>query len=66
MSKLPAITSEKLIKILETLGFRLDHSSRSHFIFYHHLTKRRAAVPRPPRVFPQGKAVSILREAGVT
>jgi len=65
MSKLPAITSDKLIKILEVIGFRLDHSSGSHFIFYHHLTKRRAVVPRHSKDLPKGTTASILREAGI-
>jgi predicted RNA binding protein YcfA (HicA-like mRNA interferase family) len=40
MSKLPAITPKKLIKILEKLGFKLDHSTGSHFIFYNPKTKK--------------------------
>lgn len=32
MSKLPVITARKLIKILEKLGFVLDHKTGSHFI----------------------------------
>jgi len=33
MPKLPVLTSKKLIKALEKMGFRLDHKTGSHFIF---------------------------------
>jgi predicted RNA binding protein YcfA (HicA-like mRNA interferase family) len=34
MPKLHVLTSKKLIKILEGLGFVLDHQTGSHLIFY--------------------------------
>lgn len=34
MPRLLPFTSKKLIKILESLGFQLDHTTGSHFIFY--------------------------------
>lgn len=66
MLKLPIITSKKLIKILEKIGFQLDHTTGSHFIFYHPQTKKRAVVPYHIKDLPKGTLMSILREAGIT
>ena len=35
MPKLHSINPKKLSKILKKFGFRLDHFTGSHFIFYH-------------------------------
>lgn len=66
MPKLPVITAKKLIKILEKLGFQLDHKTGSHFIFYNSINKRRAVVPFHTRDLPRGTVMSILKQAGLT
>jgi len=66
MPKLLIITSKKLIKILKKIGFQLDHTTGSHFIFYHPQTKKRAVVPYHIKDLPKGTLMSILREAGIT
>lgn len=66
MPKLPSITSKKLIKILKSFGFHLDHSSGSHFVFYNPKTKKRAVVPYHTQDLPKGTVMNILREAGIT
>ncbi len=66
MPKLPALTSKKLIRILEKLGFQLDHKTGSHFIFYDPKTKRRAVVPFHNKDLPKGTCLSILKQAGIT
>ncbi|MBU1045719.1 type II toxin-antitoxin system HicA family toxin [Patescibacteria group bacterium] len=40
MPKLSALTSKKLLRVLKDLGFRLDHTTGSHFVFYHPKTKK--------------------------
>lgn len=65
MSKLLNLNPEKLIKILNKLGFLLDHKTGSHFIFYNSLTKRRAVVPCHKKDLPKGTLLSILKEAGI-
>ena len=65
MPKLPNLTSKKLIQILEQLGFQLDHTTGSHFVFYHSQTKRRATVPFHRKDLPKGTLMTILREAGI-
>jgi len=66
MPKLPSINSKKLIKILGSLGFKLDHSTGSHFIFYSPETRKRAVIPYHVKDLPKGTTMNILREAGIT
>lgn len=64
MPKLPAVKPREIIRFLERNGFVLDHSSGSHFVYYHPASKRRAGVPQHNREVPKGILVSLLREAG--
>jgi predicted RNA binding protein YcfA (HicA-like mRNA interferase family) len=64
MSKLPAVRPREIIRFFERNGFALDHSSGSHFVFYHSVSKRRAVVPKHNRDMPKGTLMSPLREAG--
>jgi predicted RNA binding protein YcfA (HicA-like mRNA interferase family) len=66
MPKLPALRPREVIRLLEQNGFVLDHTSGSHLIFYHQVSKRRAVVPRHNRDMPKGTLLSLLREAGFT
>ena len=66
MPKLPVISYKKLVKILVKFGFQLDHTTGSHFIFYHPQTKKRAVVPRHLKDLPKGTLMSILREVGIS
>ena len=66
MPKLPVLTPKKLIRILEKLGFQLDHTTGSHFVFYHPASKRRAVVPCHAKDLPKGTVLSILRQASIT
>jgi len=65
MPKLPALTPQQVIKILERRGFILDHSSGSHRLYYHPTTKRRVTVPFHHRDLPKGTLISILKQAGI-
>jgi predicted RNA binding protein YcfA (HicA-like mRNA interferase family) len=66
MSKLPVITSKKLVRILNKIGFQLDHKTGSHFIFYNPKSKKRTVVPYHIKDLPQGTLMNILKEAGIT
>ncbi|MCT8336566.1 addiction module toxin, HicA family [Methanoculleus sp. Afa-1] len=54
MPKLPALTAQKVMKILEKKGFVLDRVKGSHHIFYQLETKRRVVVPVHGRDLPPG------------
>jgi predicted RNA binding protein YcfA (HicA-like mRNA interferase family) len=64
MPRLPAVRPREVIRFLERNGFVLDHTSGSHFIYYHPESRRRAVVPRHSRDLPKGTLMSLLREAG--
>ncbi|MBZ5684532.1 MAG: type II toxin-antitoxin system HicA family toxin [Acidobacteriia bacterium] len=66
MSKLPSIRPRQVIRFLERNGFVLDHTSGSHYIYYHPSSRRRAVVPQHNRDLPKGTLMSLLREAGFT
>ena len=66
MPNLPVLTPKKLIRILEKLGFQLDHTTGSHFVFYHSASRRRTVVPCHAKDLPKGTVLSILRQAGIT
>jgi predicted RNA binding protein YcfA (HicA-like mRNA interferase family) len=66
MPKLPSLTPQKVIKILEKKGFILDRTKGSHHIYYHPETRRRVVVPFHKRDLPKGTLLEILRQAGIS
>ena len=65
MPKLPSLTPQKVIKILEKNGFILDRIKGSHHIYYHLETKRMVVVPFHKRDLPKGTLLEILKQAGI-
>ncbi|WP_333582559.1 type II toxin-antitoxin system HicA family toxin [Methanoculleus bourgensis] len=65
MPKLPALTPQKVINILEKKGFVLSRVKGSHHLFYHPETKCRVVVPVHGRDLPTGTLLEILKQAGV-
>ena len=65
MTKLPVLTSSEIIKIIKHKGFQLDHSTGSHFIFYHDISKRRVVAPFHNSDLPKGTPLSIIKQAGI-
>jgi len=66
MPRLPSLTPQEIIKILEEKGFILDRVKGSHHIFYHPETKRRTVVPLHKRDLPKGTLLEILKKAGLS
>jgi predicted RNA binding protein YcfA (HicA-like mRNA interferase family) len=66
MPKLPPVKPSIVIQFLERNGSVLDHTSGSHFLFYHPVSRRRAVVPRHNRDMAKGTLTALLREAGFT
>lgn len=66
MPKLPSLTPEEIIKVLENKGFVLDRTKGSHHIYYHPEMKRRAVVPLHKRDLPKGTLLEILKQAGIS
>jgi predicted RNA binding protein YcfA (HicA-like mRNA interferase family) len=65
MPKLPRLTPQKIIKILESRGFVLDRTKGSHHVFFHPESKRRAVVPVHRKDLPVGTLIEILKQAGI-
>ena len=66
MPKLPNLTPKELIKRLKKVGFELDHTSGSHYIFRNPKSGSRAVVPYHIKNLPKETFLAILREAGLT
>jgi predicted RNA binding protein YcfA (HicA-like mRNA interferase family) len=66
MPKLPTLTPQELIKILERKGFVLDRVKGSHHIYIQVNTNRRTVVPLHNKDLPKGTLLEILRQAGIT
>jgi predicted RNA binding protein YcfA (HicA-like mRNA interferase family) len=66
MPKLPFITPQKLIKVLEKKGFILDRIKESHHVYYHPETKRMVVVPLHMRELPKGTLLEILKQADIS
>jgi predicted RNA binding protein YcfA (HicA-like mRNA interferase family) len=66
MPKLPSLTPEKIVKVLERKGFALDRIRGSHHIYYHPEAKRRVVVPFHKKDLPKGTSLEILKQAGIS
>jgi predicted RNA binding protein YcfA (HicA-like mRNA interferase family) len=65
MSKLPLLTPQKVVNILQKKGFTLDRSRGSHQVFRHPETKRIVVVPFHRKDLPRGTLLEILNQAGI-
>ena len=65
MPKIPSLTSKEVISILKHNGFQLDHTTGSHYVFYHPETKKRVTVAYHNKDIPMGTLLSILKQAGL-
>ena len=65
MPRLPALTPQKVIELLERRGFVLDMASGSHHIYCHPETRQRVIVPFHKKDLPKGTLLEILRQAGI-
>jgi len=66
MPKLPSLTPQKIITVLEKKGFVLDRIKGSHHIYYHLEAKRRVVVPLHKRDLPKGTLLEIIKQAGIS
>jgi predicted RNA binding protein YcfA (HicA-like mRNA interferase family) len=66
MPKLPSLTPQKVIQILEKKGFVLDKIKGSHHIYYNQEIKKRVVVPLHKKDLPKGTLLEILKQAGIS
>jgi len=62
--KLPVLKSKRLLKILQKAGFKIDHTTGSHYILYHPNGKR-VTLPYHLKDLPKGTIQTILKSAGI-
>lgn len=66
MSKLPVVSGERLCKILEKMGYFIDHQTGSHIILRNENPPyRRVTVPDHKEI-AKGTLRSIIRQAGLS
>lgn len=58
--------SGQIIKFLKKKGFRIDHTTGSHYIFRHPKNKKRVTIPYHSRDLPKGTLNSILKQAEIS
>ena len=63
--KLPALSPEKVIKVIEKRGFVLDRVKGSHHIYVHPETRQRVVIPVHKKDLPKGTLMEILKQAGI-
>ncbi|HWQ19473.1 MAG TPA: type II toxin-antitoxin system HicA family toxin [Methanotrichaceae archaeon] len=66
MHKLPSLSAQSVIRILEKKGFVLKRITGSHYIFAHPETKKRVSVPYRRDDVAKGTLLEILKEAGIS
>ena len=64
MPKLPVLKPKQLLKILQKAGFKINHTTGSHYIFYHPDGKR-VTLPYHTKDLPKGTTHAILTAAGI-
>jgi predicted RNA binding protein YcfA (HicA-like mRNA interferase family) len=66
LNKLPVVSGKKLCKILEKIGYLVDHQTGSHIILRQESAPyRRLTVPDHKEI-AKGTLRSIIRQAGLT
>jgi len=66
MPKLPSISPEKLAKVLENCGFKLERIKCSHHFYHNSETRKSASIPFHDKDVPKGLLNEILKEAGIS
>ena len=66
MHKLPAISPQKLARVLEQAGFELKRVKGSYHYYYNPETEKIAVVPFHKKDLPKGTLHAILRDADIS
>ncbi len=64
--KLPRLTAQQLIRVLERKGWEHDRSRGSHHIYVHTATRRTLSVPVARRVMSIGTLGRLLKDADIS
>lgn len=64
MTRLPIISGDDFVKVMQKIGYTWDHTEGSHMIILHP-EKGRLSVPRHKELGP-GLLRALIRDAGLT
>jgi predicted RNA binding protein YcfA (HicA-like mRNA interferase family) len=62
---IPALTPQKLERIVLKMGFVLKRTKGSHRIYYGSTDKKRIVIPFHKKDLPKGTTREILKQAGI-
>ena len=66
MTKLPVLSAQRLCKVLEKIGYHVDHQTGSHMILRNkNPPYRRLTVPKH-KAIAKGTLRAIIRQAGIS
>ncbi|MEF9475387.1 MAG: type II toxin-antitoxin system HicA family toxin [Candidatus Mariimomonas ferrooxydans] len=66
MSKLPVVSGKLTCKVLEKIGFLIDHQTGSHIILRNKRPPHRRLTVPNHKELAKGTLRSIIRQAGIT
>ncbi|MCX6751497.1 MAG: type II toxin-antitoxin system HicA family toxin [Candidatus Nomurabacteria bacterium] len=66
MPKLPSVKGKKLIKILEKVGWYLDHTQGSHYILRNENGKKLTVAVHGNSEIPKGTLLGTLNDADIS
>jgi len=66
MPKLPVVSPQKLVKVLEMKGFVLDRIRGSHHVYVHPETKVTVSLPIHRKEIKKGILLDLMKQAGIT
>jgi predicted RNA binding protein YcfA (HicA-like mRNA interferase family) len=64
--KLPRLTAEELIRVLERKGWEHDRTRGSHHIYVHVATRRTLSIPIARRAMSIGTLSRLLKDAEIS
>lgn len=66
MSRLPAIKSKQLVRVVQRLGFIFDRQKGSHAVYYRERDRRRVVIPMHNKDLKPGTVRGIIADMGLT
>ena len=66
MPKLPVLTVKEVLKILQSKGFEIDHTTGSHYVLYNQDNQKRVTVPYHAKDLPKGTLLAIIKSSGLS
>jgi predicted RNA binding protein YcfA (HicA-like mRNA interferase family) len=66
MPRLPTVTPQDLVRVLERAGFDIDHQTGSHVVLWRSSDSSRVVVPWHSHDLGRGLTLRIIKSAGLT